>query len=153
MGLDLGRQLIALPRVHRDRLLQVEEAVAVELDENDGVYVIPAFTGLGAPYWDMAARAAVVGLTRGTGRAHIIRAALESIAYQTRDVLEVMTADSGISIRELRVDGGAVANERWDLLTLPGNNLHQVELRYRRQSFCRRHRTNNSRSPCPALVC
>ena len=81
------------------------------LSSNDGVYFVPAFVGLGAPYWDMYARGTILGLTRGTGRAHIARAALESIAYQTRDVLECMEEDSGIRLKELRVDGGAAANE------------------------------------------
>ena len=72
--------------------------------------MVPAFTGLGAPYWDMNARGAILGLTRGAGRNHIIRAALESIAYQTADVLRAMEEDTGIPLRELRVDGGASAN-------------------------------------------
>ena len=74
------------------------------------MYLVPAFTGLGAPYWDMYARGALVGLTRGAGRNHIIRAALESIAYQTGDVLRAMERDAGMPLRELRVDGGASAN-------------------------------------------
>lgn len=86
------------------------EEVALEVDDTDGVYFVPAFVGLGAPYWDMYARGAIVGLTRGTGRAHIVRAALESIAYQVKDLIEAMEADSGIELRELRVDGGAVGN-------------------------------------------
>ena len=72
--------------------------------------MVPAFTGLGAPHWDMYARGAILGLTRGAGRNHIIRAALESIAYQTRDVLAAMEQDTGEKLRELRVDGGASAN-------------------------------------------
>lgn len=86
------------------------EALAFSLPDNGGVYFVPAFVGLGAPYWDMYARGTLIGLTRGTGRAHIVRAVLESIAYQTRDVLSAMERDSGISLCELRVDGGAVAN-------------------------------------------
>ncbi|VEN34645.1 unnamed protein product [Callosobruchus maculatus] len=78
--------------------------------DTNGVYVVPAFTGLGAPYWDPYARGAIFGLTRGVNANHIIRATLESIAYQTRDVLEAMQADSGIRLHALRVDGGAVAN-------------------------------------------
>jgi len=74
------------------------------------VYVVPAFAGLGAPYWNQHARGTMVGITRGTTAANIARAALESIAYQTMDVLKAMEADSGISIKELRVDGGATAN-------------------------------------------
>jgi len=87
------------------------EDLATTLRSNDGVYFVPAFVGLGAPYWDMDARGTILGITRGTTRAHIVRAALESIAYQTRDVLECMQEDSGIELIELRVDGGAAANE------------------------------------------
>jgi glycerol kinase len=87
------------------------EASARSVPDSGGVYMVPAFVGLGAPYWDMEARGAVLGLTRGANRAHIIRATLESIAYQSRDVVEVMTAESGIPIREMRVDGGASAND------------------------------------------
>ncbi|MBL8152584.1 MAG: glycerol kinase GlpK [Anaerolineae bacterium] len=87
------------------------EAIARSLDDNGGVYVVPAFAGLGAPYWDQYARGTIIGLTRGTGRSHIVRAALESIAYQSRDVLEAMHADSGLSLQALRVDGGAVRND------------------------------------------
>ena len=86
------------------------EYFARKVRDNGGVYVVPAFTGLGAPYWDMYARGAIFGLTRGTGRNHIIRAALESIAYQTCDVLHAMEEDTGLPLRELRVDGGASAN-------------------------------------------
>ena len=84
--------------------------MAAGLSSNDGVYFVPAFVGLGAPYWDMYARGAILGVTRGTTQAHIARAGLESIAYQTRDVLECMEKDSGIRLKELRVDGGAAAN-------------------------------------------
>ncbi|HPD57040.1 MAG TPA: glycerol kinase GlpK [Smithellaceae bacterium] len=87
------------------------EYFATQVEDSLGVYVVPAFVGLGAPYWDMYARGTIVGLTRGATRNHIIRATLESIAYQTRDVLEVMRADSGINLKELRVDGGAAAND------------------------------------------
>ena len=87
------------------------EAVARSVDGSDGVYMVPAFVGLGAPYWDQYARGAIVGLTRGSGRAQIVRATLESIAYQTRDVVTAMSADSGLSLEALRVDGGAVAND------------------------------------------
>ncbi|WP_342609520.1 glycerol kinase GlpK [Vibrio tritonius] len=86
------------------------EYFANKADTSNGVYVVPAFTGLGAPYWDAYARGTIVGLTRGTNENHIIRATLESIAYQTRDVLDAMQADSGIRLSALRVDGGAVAN-------------------------------------------
>jgi glycerol kinase len=87
------------------------EAFATRIDSTDGVYVVPAFVGLGTPYWDSDVRGAVFGLTRGTGKAHLIRATLESIAYQTMDVAEVMEEDSGLSLTKLRVDGGAVGND------------------------------------------
>jgi glycerol kinase len=87
------------------------EQIATSIESCDGVYVVPAFVGLGAPYWDQYARGAIVGLTRGSGRAQIVRATLESIAYQTRDVLEAMHADSGLELQALRVDGGAVRND------------------------------------------
>ncbi|WP_391089242.1 glycerol kinase GlpK [Vibrio sp. NH-UV-68] len=86
------------------------EYFATKVDSSNGVYVVPAFTGLGAPYWDAWARGTIVGLTRGVSSNHIIRATLESIAYQTRDVLDAMQADSGIELANLRVDGGAVSN-------------------------------------------
>ncbi len=86
------------------------EYFARKAADTAGVYVVPAFTGLGAPHWDMNARGAILGLTRGAGRNHIIRAALESTAYQTADVLRAMEEDAGIPLRELRVDGGASAN-------------------------------------------
>jgi glycerol kinase len=87
------------------------EYFAGKVDDNDGVYVVPAFAGLGAPYWDMYARGAIFGLTRGTTKAHLVRATLESLAYQTRDVLSAMQKDSGIDLKVLRVDGGATAND------------------------------------------
>lgn len=86
------------------------EALATQVNETDGVYVVPAFAGLGAPHWNQYARGSIFGMTRGTTNAHIARAALESIAYQTYDVLKAMEADSNIIIKELRVDGGATAN-------------------------------------------
>ena len=86
------------------------EALARSVPDTAGVYFVPAFVGLGAPYWDMYARGAVVGLTRGTSRAHLVRAALEAVAYQTRDVLEAMAADAGLAPPTLKVDGGAAAN-------------------------------------------
>ena len=89
---------------------EVEE-LATKVKDNGGVYFVPAFTGLGAPHWNQHARGMIVGMTRGTNAAHIARAALESIAYQTMEVLKAMEADSGISIKELRVDGGATAND------------------------------------------
>lgn len=99
----------------RDELKLVYDAAQSEyyanlVNDTNGVYVVPAFTGLGAPYWDMYARGAILGLTRGTKREHIVRATLESIAYQTRDVLEAMEEDSGITLKSLKVDGGAAAN-------------------------------------------
>ena len=84
--------------------------LARSVESTDGVYLVPAFTGLGAPHWDGRARGTIVGMTRGTRKEHIVRAALESIAYQTRDVAEAMEADSGIETASLRVDGGAVKN-------------------------------------------
>jgi len=86
------------------------EKLATSVDSSDGVYLVPAFAGLGAPYWNQYARGTMVGMTRGTTAAHIARAALESIALQTLDVLQAMEADAGMSIQELRVDGGATAN-------------------------------------------
>jgi glycerol kinase len=100
----------------RDELRLIETAaesaeLALEIEDNQGVYLVPAFAGLGAPYWDPGARGALLGLTRGAGRAHLARAALEAIAYQTRDIVEVMNRDSGIELTELRVDGGATRND------------------------------------------
>ena len=86
------------------------EPIAASVPDNAGVYFVPAFTGLGAPHWDMYSRGTIVGLTRGSGRAHIVRAALEAIAYQSADVVQAMQNDSGISMPVMRVDGGARAN-------------------------------------------
>ena len=86
------------------------EYFARKVSDTGGVYMVPAFTGLGAPHWDMFARGTILGLTRGTRRPHIIRAALESIAYQSRDLLAAIEADTGIKLKELKVDGGASAN-------------------------------------------
>lgn len=86
------------------------EILAKMVEDNGGVYFVPAFVGLGAPYWDMFARGLIIGITRGVKREHIVRAALESIAYQTNDVIELMESETGIKIKELRVDGGASAN-------------------------------------------
>ena len=86
------------------------EYFAQKVTDSNGVYVVPAFTGLGAPYWDPYARGAILGLSRGANRNHIVRATLESIAYQTRDVLEAMQSDSGERLQYLRVDGGATNN-------------------------------------------
>ncbi|HEY7363563.1 MAG TPA: glycerol kinase GlpK [Methylomirabilota bacterium] len=100
------------------------EALARSVSETGGVYFVPAFVGLGAPYWDMYARGTIVGLTRGTTAAHLARATLEAIAYQSRDVLEAMVADAGIAPRRLKVDGGAAANDllcqfQADMLDVP----------------------------------
>lgn len=121
----------------RDELRLVVEAsdseyFAKKVKDTNGVYVVPAFVGLGAPYWDMYARGAILGLTRGANRCHIIRAALEAIAYQTRDVLEAMQEDSGIDLKELKVDGGAVANNflmqfQSDILGVPVNRPKVIE--------------------------
>ncbi|MDK3675211.1 glycerol kinase GlpK [Staphylococcus pseudintermedius] len=86
------------------------EDYAIRVDSTEGVYVVPAFVGLGTPYWDSDARGAIFGLTRGTEKEHFIRATLESLCYQTRDVIEAMAQDSGIEVNSLRVDGGAVKN-------------------------------------------
>lgn len=100
------------------------EVLAQSVPDTGGVYVVPAFVGLGAPYWDQYARGTIVGLTRGSGREKIVRATLEAIAYQTRDVLEAMRADSGLTLPALRVDGGAVRNDflmqfQADILNVP----------------------------------
>jgi len=87
------------------------ETLAKKVPDTQGVYIVPAFAGLGAPHWDQHARGTITGLTRGTNKSHIARAALESIAYQTMDVLKAMEADAGVNIAELRVDGGATAND------------------------------------------
>ncbi len=100
----------------RDELKIIDSAAdseyfARKVDDSGGVFVVPAFTGLGAPYWDMYARGTIVGLTRGSSKEHIIRATLEAIAYQTRDVMEAMEADSGLNLKKMKVDGGAVMND------------------------------------------
>ena len=100
------------------------EPLAATVADNGGVYLVPAFAGLGAPHWDPYARGTIVGITRGTGSGHIARAAIESIAYQVADLLDAMRADSGIALKELRVDGGAATNDllmqfQADLLGVP----------------------------------
>lgn len=100
----------------RDELKLIDTAeetydLATSVEDSNGVYVVPAFTGLGAPYWDAYARGAVFGLSRGSNKAHFVRATLESLAYQTLDVLKAMEEDSGIELSSLRVDGGASAND------------------------------------------
>ncbi len=87
------------------------QAWASRVEDSDGVYMVPAFTGLGAPYWQSDVRGAVFGLSRGTSKAHFVRAALESMAYQTRDVLDAMQVDAGMALSELRADGGAIVND------------------------------------------
>lgn len=93
------------------RNAEESEYMATKVENSNGVYVVPAFTGMGAPYWDMYARGTIVGLTRGVKAEHIVRATLESIAYQTKDVLNAMIDDSNIDLKELKVDGGAVQND------------------------------------------
>ena len=100
---------------------------AGKVPDTNGCYVVPAFTGLGAPYWDQYARGAIVGLTRGVNKNHIIRATLESIAYQVSDVLEAMKADAGIELTSLKVDGGASANNV--LMQLQADILQATVLR------------------------
>ncbi|HID55813.1 TPA: glycerol kinase GlpK [Candidatus Poribacteria bacterium] len=100
------------------------EEMALSVEDTGGVYVVPAFTGLGAPYWDSRARGAILGITRGTGREHIVRATLEAIAHQVADVVEAMERDSGMKISALRVDGGGSANNflmqfQSDILNMP----------------------------------
>ena len=123
----------------RDELGVIEsaeqsEALARSVDDSAGITVVPAFVGLGAPYWDMHARGAILGITRGANKAHIVRAALESIALQTRDLLEAMRSDvpNGIDLDELRVDGGAVRNDflmefQADVLGIPIRRPHNIE--------------------------
>ncbi|SFJ33219.1 glycerol kinase GlpK [Planctomicrobium piriforme] len=100
------------------------ESLQISVNDTGGVYFVPAFVGLGTPYWDSSARGTIVGITRGTTQAHIVRAAVESMAYQTMDVLETMQQDSGITLQELKVDGGATVNNsllqfQADLLNVP----------------------------------
>ena len=108
------------------------ETMATETEDSDGVYVVPAFAGLGAPYWDMYARGAIFGLTRRTSNKHFVRATLESLAYQTKDVLNTMELDSGIHLDTLRVDGGACANNllmqfQADILNTPVERPQIIE--------------------------
>lgn len=121
----------------RDGLGIIESAadagpLAASVADTGGVYLVPAFVGLGAPHWDPNARGTIVGLTRGTGRAHIVRAAVEAMAYQTRDVVEAMERDSGQALRELRVDGGAAVMDvlcqlQADLLGIPVRRPRHTE--------------------------
>lgn len=113
----------------RDALRLIDSAedseyFARKVQDNGGVYVVPAFAGLGTPYWDMYAKGAIFGLTRGSGKEHIVRATLESLAYQTKDVIAAMEADSGLVLNTLRVDGGAASNDllmqfQSDILSVP----------------------------------
>ncbi len=119
---------------------QDTEYFASKVDDTHGVYMVPAFVGLGAPYWDQYARGAIVGLTRGAGVSHIVRATLESIAYQTRDVIECMEADSGIETSELKVDGGACANNflmqfQADILGVPAIRPRIIETTARGSAY------------------
>jgi glycerol kinase len=113
----------------RDGLKAIDSSAAVEtlmneVSDTDGVYLVPAFVGLGAPYWDPRARGVIVGLTRNSSIAHVARAAVDAMAYQTRDVLEVMQEEAGLALTTLKVDGGAAANAmllqfQADLLGVP----------------------------------
>ena len=108
------------------------EYMALKVKDTNGCYVVPAFTGLGAPYWDQYARGTIVGLTRGVNKYHIIRATLDSLCYQTNDVLQAMKADSGIELAALKVDGGASANNylmqtQADLIDAPVQRPRCVE--------------------------
>jgi len=121
----------------RDSLKMIDESpdsefFAGKVTDSEGVVVVPAFAGLGAPYWDMYARGAIFGLTRGSNKSHIIRATLESLAYQTRDVLDAMNTDSGINLTALKVDGGACANNllmqfQSDILGVPVERPQIIE--------------------------
>lgn len=108
------------------------ELIAKKVNDTNGVYVVPAFTGLGAPYWNSSARGGILGITRGTKKEHIIRATLESVAYQTKDIIKIMGKETGIPIKKLRVDGGASQNN-WlmqfqaDILNLPVERPYYME--------------------------
>ena len=129
----------------RDELKIVADAedtnyFASKVENTNGVYMVPAFVGLGAPYWDQYARGAIVGLTRGANRDHIVRATLESIAYQTRDVIDCQEKDSGIQTAELKVDGGASMNDflmqfQADILGVPVLRPKIVETTARGSAF------------------
>jgi glycerol kinase len=108
------------------------EAIAKKVPDTGGVYLVPAFVGLGAPYWDSHARGALVGITRGTKREHVVRATLESLAYQTGDLVDAMLKDSHLKLKELRVDGGACKNNllmqfQADMLNVKINRPKMVE--------------------------
>ena len=104
----------------------------MSVEDTNGVYIVPAFTGMGAPYWDMYAKGIITGLTRGAKKAHIVRAALESIAYQTRDLLDAIIEDSNVPLKELMVDGGACENDfimqfQANMLNCPVNKPNCIE--------------------------
>ena len=108
-------------------------ALSESIPDTDGVYLVPAFVGLGAPYWESRARASISGMTRGTGKAQVVRAAEECIAYQVKDIVDQMSRDTGISIRELRVDGGPTRDRflmqfQADMLSLRVTAGHAEEL-------------------------
>ena len=131
------------------------EELAASVDDNGGCYFVPAFSGLFAPYWRADARGAIVGLTRYVNRGHIARAVLEATAYQTREVLEAMEADSGVKLAELKVDGGMTANET--LMQFQADQVGAVSYThldvYKRQPrwrACCRNRPD--KAPCPAAV-
>ncbi len=121
----------------RDELRIIDSApdseyMAKKVKDTNGCYVVPAFTGLGAPHWDQYARGTIVGITRGVNKYHIIRATLESLAYQVNDVLDAMKADSGIDLAALKVDGGASANDflmqtQANIINAPVNRPQCVE--------------------------
>ena len=103
------------------------ENIAKSIEELENIYVVPAFAGLGAPYWDMYSRGAIFGLTRDTGRKHIVKATLESLAYQTKDIIDVMQKDSNLKLKSLKVDGGACNNNY--LMQFQSNLLNSEVLR------------------------
>jgi glycerol kinase len=108
------------------------EWMAGQVPDTNGVYLVPAFVGLGAPYWDPYARGTIVGITRGANRNHIVRATLESLAYQSKDLLDAMEEDSGIKLSSLRVDGGACANNflmqfQADIINVPVKRPISIE--------------------------
>ena len=121
----------------RDELGLIQTAketydIAMSVEDTNGVYIVPAFTGMGAPYWDMYAKGIMTGLTRGAKKAHIVRAALESIAYQTKDLLDAITEDSNAPLKELMVDGGACENDfimqfQANMLNCPVNKPNCIE--------------------------
>lgn len=120
--------------------VEESESLALSIPDNAGVYLVPAFTGLGAPHWNQHARGLIVGLTRGTSRAHLVRAALESIAYQTHDIVECMQRDSGYGVKSLRVDGGATRNGflmqfQSDILDVPIIRPRMIEATARGAAF------------------